>query len=268
MLNLKPHWMVLLGMLLAVTVHAASTPNDAEVRKKLVRAILATGEEQQNLLGELGDSGSRTVSDVLTAWPRDEIMIHEAPDGSQIPAVLGEEEDEEGNVAATRIDNGEPLKDESGTALRFSTVMVTTAETDAPLRKAIQTVLDTLALADPDPNVRRSAILKLGNSQKPENIPVLKDRLEKESDAHTKETIAEAIALLQLNDPDPAVQIAAASMLGNMQSIGSLETLKRLAESENLKPEVLDAAKKAVAAIQSHISKVNFVGTIFRGLSL
>lgn len=269
MLNLKPHWMALLGMLLSLTVQAASPDNsDTDIRQKLVQAVLATGEEQQSLLLELGDTGSKIVGDVLTAWPRDEIMLYEAPDGSQIPAILNEEEDDEGNVAATRIDNGEPLKDESGTALRFSTMMVTTAETDADLRKVIQQVLDSLALADADPNIRRSAILKLGNSQKLENIPVLEARLAKESNKHVKETIDESIALLQLGDADSSVQIAAVKKLGAMQSIGSLENLKRLADSENIKSELLTATKKAIADIESHISKVNFFGTIFRGVSL
>jgi len=269
MLNLKPHWMALFGALLALVAQAATpSADDVAVRKKLVQAVLSSGTEQQALLLELGDTGSGIVGDVLTAWPRDQVMIFEAPDGTKIPALLSEEEDDDGKVAATRIDNGEPLKDEAGTILRFSTLEVTTAETDADLRKVIQQVTDSLALAAADPNVRRSVVLKFGNSQKPQYIPVLEARAQKESNEAVKKSIAEAIALLQLGDSDKAVQIAAIENLGRMQSIGGLENLKRVAAAENVDAEVLAAARKAIAAIESHISRVNFFGTIFRGVSL
>src|SRR5690349_6131545 len=190
--NLKPHWMALLGVLLAITVQAASpTTSDTEVRQKLVQALLSTGTEQQNLLLELGDTGAKIVGDVLTAWPRDQVMIFDAPDGAKIPALVGDEEDADGKVTATRIDTGELLKDEAGAARKFSTTEITTAETDGALRKVIQQVRDSLALANPDPNVRRSAILKLGNSQKEQNIPILEARLAKETNKEVKHTIAE-----------------------------------------------------------------------------
>jgi urea transport system permease protein len=266
--NLKPHWLALLGVLLALTVHAASpTSNDAEVRQKLAQAILSTGPEQQAMLLELGDTGSKVVGDVLSVWPRDQVMIFDAPDGAKVPALIGDEEDADGKVAATRVDTGEPLKNETGAVMRFSTTEITTAETDAALRKVIQRVLDTLALANPDPNVRRTAILKLGNSQKESSIPILEARLAKESDPDVKHTIAEAIALLQLASTNPAVQIVAVQSLGEMQTIGSLENLKRLAAAGNLTPDVLAATKKAIADIEIHISYVNFFGTIFRGVS-
>jgi urea transport system permease protein len=266
--NLKPHWMALLGVLLAITIQAATPTSDAEVRQKLVQALLNTGTEQQDLLIELGDTGSKIVGEVLAAWPRDQVMIFEASDSSKIPALVGEEEDADGKVTATRIDTGEPLKDEAGAARKFSTTEITTAETDTALRKVIQQVRDTLALANPDPNVRRTAILKLGNSQKESSIPILEARLAKESDQKVRHTIAEAIALLQLASTNPAIQIAAVQSLGEMQTIGSLENLKRLAATGNLTPDVLAATKKAIADIQSHISWVNFFGTIFRGMSL
>jgi urea transport system permease protein len=265
---LKPHWMALLGVLLAITIQAATPPTDAEVRQKLVQALLSSGTEQQDLLRELGDTGSKIVGDVLAAWPRDQVMIFEAADSSKIPALVGEEEDADGKVTATRIDTGEPLKDEAGAVRKFSTTEITTAETDTALRKVIQQVRDSLALANPDPNVRRSAILKLGNSQKEQNIPILEARLAKETHKDVKHAIAEAIALLQLGSTNPAVQIAAIQKLGEMQSIGSLESLKRLSATEDLKPGVLAATKKAIADIEVHISYVNFFGTIFRGLSL
>jgi len=47
---------------------------------------------------------------------------------------------------------------------------VTPADTDTNLRKVIQQVLDALSLSDPNPDARRSALLKLGNTQKAQYI--------------------------------------------------------------------------------------------------
>jgi len=38
------------------------------------------------ILKQLGDSGSKLVRDVLTAWPRDQVILVDAADGSKVPA--------------------------------------------------------------------------------------------------------------------------------------------------------------------------------------
>ncbi len=89
------------------------------------------------------------------------------------------------------------------------------------LRSSIQQSMDTLALAAANPDERNSAVLKLGNSQKPRYIPILQARLAKETDPAVRRSLNEAIALLQLADPDPKVQIAAVQHLAELKSIGS-----------------------------------------------
>jgi len=132
----------------------------------------------------------------------------------------------------------------------------------------IQHALDSLELSDPDPDERSSAVLKLGNSQKLQNIPILQERLELEKNPEVKQTIHEAIALLQMNDPDANVQVAAIKALGDMEAIGALDNLKQLTTVTNENAVVLAAARRAIKTIEGHITTVNFVGTIFRGLSL
>jgi urea transport system permease protein len=246
----------------------SSIETDVEIRKKLAAAVLSKGEEQQAILKQLGDSGSKLVRDILTAWPRDQVILVDAADGSKVPAVLEEERDAEGKVRATRIDNGGFINDDNGKPRRFSATDVTPADTDTNLRKVIRQVLDALSLSDPNPDARRSALLKLGNTQKAQYIPVLQDRLVKEKDPNVKKTANEAIAVIQLADADPKVQIAAVQVLGGMKSIGCLDNLKRLAVNKSTKPEVLQATNRAINAIENHIAGVNFFGTVFRGLSL
>jgi urea transport system permease protein len=254
------------GFLLpAVTIRADDAP---AIRQKIAQAIVSEGAGQQKLLDELSDSGgSKQIRDVLIAWTRDSVFLYDSG-GVKVPVLLEDQQDADGKARAVRIDNGQILKDEKNQDLHFAANDLSSAETDARLRSAIQLTLDALALSDSNPDTRRSAILKLGNSQKLKNIAILQTRQAKETDPSVKKTLHEAIALLQLGDPDAAVQIAAANQLGALQSMSGLDTLKKLAAGKTGNPDVAQAVNKAIDAIQSHMGVVNFFGTIFHGLSL
>jgi urea transport system permease protein len=247
---------------------APATNDDPLVRQKLSQAILSEGAEQQKLLNDLGDTGSKIASDVLFEWTRDGVYFYTAPDGSKIPVLLEDQQDTDGKARAIRIVDGQPVKDADGKDLRFLDSDLTSAETDMRLRATIQQTLDTLALTDPDPDARNSAVTKLGNSSKASYIPILQGRLAKEKNAHVKKTINEAIACLQLNDTNPAVQIAAVKQLAALNSIGSLDNLNHLAANTGSNPQLVAAIKGAVSSINNHITWVNFFGTIFHGVSL
>jgi urea transport system permease protein len=262
-----------LKLILAIACAAASTTavhadDEAAVRQKLCHAILAEGPEQQQLVGELADTGSKLAHDVLIAWTRDSVYLYDVGDGHKIPVLLEDQADAEGKARAIRIDDGKFLTDDKKQELRLSATDQTSAETDNALRTVIRQTLDMLALADPDPEARASAVSKLGNSQKLKYIPVLQARRAKETDTMVRKFIDEAIAMLQLGDPDPKVQIAAAQQLAALKSIGSVDMLAAVEENKALPPEVTRAAKLARNSIAGHIEAVNFFGTIFRGLSL
>jgi urea transport system permease protein len=244
-----------------------ATP-DAAIRQKLVQTILSEGQAQQKLLNELAESGAKIVHDVLTAWTRDGVYLYDGPDESKIPILLDDQLDGEGKARAIRIIDGEFVKDASGKELRFASADLNNAETDMRLRSSIQQSMDTLALAAPTPEERNSAVLKLGNSQKPRYIPILQARLAKETDAGVRRSMDEAIALLQLADPDPKVEITAVQHLAELKSIGSVDNIKGLMKKPSCPADVVKACQRAANVIERHISFVNFIGTIFHGLSL
>jgi urea transport system permease protein len=246
---------------------SAAEGNDAAARRLLAQAVVSTGPAQQKLLAELGDSGSPAVRDLLAAWTRDEILIYEAPDGSHVPVVLEEQQDAAGKARAVRIDNSQYLTDAQHHELRFAAGDLNAGDSDMRLRSAIQQALDSLTLADPDPDARRSAAVKLGNSQKKQYIPILQARLGREPDAAVRKAIDESLALLQLGDADPAVQVAAIKRLAALQALGSVDALRH-AVAASTDPGVKDAGQRAIQSIDQHISTVNFFGTIFRGISL
>jgi urea transport system permease protein len=246
---------------------AASGESEMATRAKLSQAILADGAEQRKLVGDLADSGSRLVHDVLSAWTRDSVFLYDTG-SAKVPVLLEDQTDADGRARAIRIDDGKFLVDGKNKELRFGANDLNSADTDAALRAVIQQALDSIALADPDPDVRASAVLKLGNSQKLKYVPVLQARLAKETDSGVRRVIAEAIAMLQLGDPDANTQTSAAVALGTLKAIGSREVLNHFCESKSAAPDAVKAARHSISQIEEHISGVNFFGTIFRGLSL
>jgi urea transport system permease protein len=261
----------LAGLLCAVLVGQcaarADDANDIAVRQRLAQTLVSEGAEQQKNLTDLADTGSKVVRDVLIAWTRDGVFLYEAPD-AKIPIVLEDQLDADGKARAVRIADGQFLKDSDGHELHFGPTDLTPVDTDMRLRSAIQQTLDALALSDPDPEARRSAILKLGNSGKEKNIVLLQARLAKETDTEVKKSLNEATALLQLASADASVQISAVKKLTELNAIGCLDGLKRLAAAPQNNPALTREIKIAVSSIEQHISRVNFFGTIFRGLSL
>jgi urea transport system permease protein len=258
----------MVGRALSANPAPAPLADDASIRPLLVQTILSSGQTQSGLLGELAETGSKVVHDVLTAWTRGEIYLPAAPDGSKIPVLLDEQLDASDRARAIRIDSGRFLLDATGRESRFRANDLEAADTDMRLRRAIQLTLDMLALSSPNADIRLSAATKLGYSQKSQYIALLEHRLLKEPDAGVQRVMHESVALLQLGDADPAVQIAAAQALARLNDIGALDTLKRLAANRTLKPATANAMKAAVSSIEGHITDVNFVGTIFHGISL
>ena len=258
------------GLFLGCFSAHAQTPPDDAIRQKLVQTILSEDEAQQKLLGELADSGAKVVRDVLTAWQRDSVYLYEDPAsaGAKVPILLEDQQDAEGKARGIRVIDGKFVKDAAGKELRFASSDLNTAETDMRLRSVIQQSVDTLALASANPEERNSAVLKLGNSQKPRYIPILQNRLTKETNVEVRRSLDEGIALLQLADNDPKVQIAAVQHLAQLKSIGSLDNIKNLMNKPGANGDVVKACQNAANVIENHISFVNFIGTIFHGLSL
>jgi urea transport system permease protein len=240
---------------------------DSTVRLKLTQTILSEGDARTKLLNELSESGSKFVGEILTDWTRDEIYLYSAPDGTKVPMLLEEQQDAAGKQRGIRIDNGEFVKDAQGADLHFDSNDLDTADADMRLKSTIRQTLDLLALNAPDPGSRSDAIQKLGKSQKPEYLPILEARLQKETDASVKKSLNIGIATLKLASPDPAAQLAAIKSLGTLHAIGALDDLQHIGSVSKDKPEVLAAVKEATDAINGYLSWVNFYGTIFRGLS-
>jgi len=256
---------LLLLVLLAIPALAADDP---AVRQLLCKAILSEGPEQGKLVAALADTNSDLVRKVLVAWPNDGVYLIDDGHGQNIPVMLEDAQDADGKQKAVRIDTGDYLKDASGKAEAFFANDLNSVDCDMRLKKAIKDTLDLMTLNDPDPEARRSAVMKLGMIQNPAYVAILQARIPKETDRHVQEALSEAIAIIQLKNPDPAIQIPAIQTLGAAASIASRDVLAAVVEDKSSTPDEVKAAEKSLALIENHIGRVDFFGTLFRGLSL
>lgn len=258
---------LLLFLLLCLSLadtSAADTP-----RQIVAKAILEEDTEKKiAIINSLIGNSDPLIKTLFDAWKEDAIYLYKA-EGSEvaIPVTVGEEKDAEDKQAATRLDDGQSLKDAEGRPLRIIASDFDTAEHDSTIRVAMKGVLDLLALAAPDREKRIQAIGTLGMAQEQEKLPALLAAQQKETDGKVKRALKEAIALIQLKDEKPEVKIAAIETLGEMGSIPSRDFLTALKAESADQPAVLKAIDAAQVQIASHIRTVDAVGTGFRGLS-
>ena len=238
-------------------------------RQTIAKAILEEDTEKKNaLITSLAGQTDPVIPVLLNAWKSDAIYLYKLDDDHKVPVTLVDGKDGDDKQAALRVEDNQPLKDKDGQPVRVVASDLDAAEHDSNLRTVMKGVLDLLSLTDPDRQHRIEAIKTLGMSQEVEKLPALLKLQQTEKDGAARHALDEAIALIQLKDEKPEVQIAAAKALGAMGSISSRDFITQLAKDSADKPAIVKAAKDAEAAIASHITMVNIASAAFHGLSL
>jgi urea transport system permease protein len=240
-------------------------------RAVIQKAILAeNAAEQRQLIGSLAGQGDPAIPALLNAWRTDALFLYAAADGAKIPVQLTGAKDANDAQAALRVDNGEPLKDAAGQPLRLVAGDLTAVEHTSALRRAMKAVLDLIDLAAADPAKRVRAIQTIGQAQDAEKLPAIQNRLADEKEPQVIFVLREASALIRLKDPSDDVKLGALGELAELHTISSTDFLKTALKDATTrqKPQLVAAANAALAAVASHKAKVDFVGTLFRSLSL
>lgn len=265
-----PLWIVsLICTFVLLLGQRAQAEEPAAIRATVVKAILTEDTaEQANLVRGLAGTGGTLASSLLTLWKEGGIYIY-GEEAARVPVTLFGDKDDDGAQGALKVLDEKPLLDGDGKALRLKVADLETAETDSQLRRAMKDVTDLAALSDPDAKKRELAVQSVGNAQDLTKVPVLEARLKVETDPKVQRLIREAIAITNLTETDVKKRIAACEELGAMASLSSQDALKRVqAEAEKSGgKELAAAAAAALTKIASHVTTVNTVGTLFRGLS-
>ncbi|HVY68280.1 MAG TPA: urea ABC transporter permease subunit UrtB [Verrucomicrobiae bacterium] len=262
--------LVLSLLLLASLARAAETN---QYRASLIEAVLSEDEGHQiEVVKKLSEATDPLVEQGLIAWRQGGIFLYET-NNAKIPFILDAQTDGEGKAKGIGLVDGGFLKDGTGKPLAFAANDLTPVDNSSKLRKAIKTTLDLFALANPDPHMRRDAVVKLGQEQNTEYLPFFEARQGKESVAEVRKALLEAVAVTQIMDDNPAVRVPAINRLGELRSINSLNFLQKLETDAKAKPEkfgdeTIKAVHATVIRIQDYIWWGNLFGTAFRGLSL
>jgi urea transport system permease protein len=256
------------GMNPAATV--AQDAAAAKTRETIAKAMLsADSDEQSSLIRGLVVDGGPLAAELLQLWKEGGIYLFKDAADQRVPVTLSESKDAEGKQQLLQFTNNQPLKDAAGAMIAVDASTLEVAETDSGIRKAMKDVIDMAALADPDPKQRVKAVQKVGLEQNPAKLATLQTRQAVEKDSAVLDALVEAVALTQLRSSDMPSRIEACKKLGDLGSIPAQDALKTVAaEAEKAgQPLVAEAAKDALAKIASHLTVVNTVGTMFRGLS-
>jgi urea transport system permease protein len=250
----------------------ASVPA-SQARSNLVQAILAEDLSRQvELIKTLSETTDPLVEQALTSWRQGGVFIYETNE-ARIPFLLDAQTDTDGKAKATQIADGEFLKDGAGKAMLFLASDLTAVDTSSKLRKAIKTTLDLFALGNPNPKMRRDAVIKLGQEQNADYLPYFQFRLQTERSPEVTKALHEAIALTHISSEEETVRVKAIEELGRMRSINSLSFLEQLetdakAKRDKFGEATLTAVHQTVVSIRDYIRWGNLFGTAFRGLSL
>ncbi len=245
-------------------VQAQETP-----RQVIAKAAVQEDDEKKvELINSLIGNTDPIIKTLFNAWKEDAIILYKA-EGAETatPVLVTEEKDAEDKQAAFLVSDATPLKDAEGKPLRIVVSDYDAAGHDSNIRGAMKGVLDLLALTDPDPAKRIQAISTLGMAQETEKLAALQKLQTTEKSGKVLRALREAIALIQLKSEDPKERVAAVETLGELTSIPSRDFLKQAVIDNPEQPDLIKAAGKAQAAIASHITTVDAVGTGFRGLS-
>jgi urea transport system permease protein len=259
---------LLLG--LAFSSSCLAQAAEKSIRETIAVAIVAaTPDEQKEIILTLKLKPSLESLTWFDKWKAGEIFLLDDA-GVITPVLLTGTADGYGTFETIKLSDGTPYKAADGKAVRINPKEVEAAETDSGLRRAMKEVSDLAALANPDPAKRLRAVADSAIGQNVDKLPALQVLQKSEKDAKVMRVLEESIALIQLKSKISADRTAACKKLGELGSIAAQDPLKVLLKEATVAKDasIVVAAQNAISAIAAHVSRINAVGTAFRGISL
>lgn len=264
------------AVLLMLMVGRASAGAAAEaqmLRTEMVKAMLSEDlEVQKEILKKFTETQDSWVQKGLAAWREGSVYLFETNDNKRVFILDSVGTDIKGQQKGVDLLTGEAFKAADGKVLSFIPQELTPIDTNSKLRKAIKDLLDVYSLSNPNRNMRRDAILKLGLDQNMESLPTLEARLKTEHEPMVVKAIREAISMVMLSSDKLEDKVKAVRELGELRSQNGFELLKRILSGAKKNPtsvpaELKKETEKAVLVIESYMWWGNLAGTFFRGIS-
>ena len=141
------------------------------------------------------------------------------------------------------------------------------------LRRYLRGLVAGWRLRDADPDNRIAAVRAVAAAADSSLGPLLRERLDVETEADVRGAIVTALTVFDLDSPDEATRLAAiAASHGNLDGTVRMKLTALASDSADAGPvhseAVRDAAKDALAAIERTVVRFQTVETILFGLSL
>jgi urea transport system permease protein len=135
------------------------------------------------------------------------------------------------------------------------------------LRGTLLEALGRLGLFSKDAEQRRRAASALLSGASPEAAPLLREAISKETDSGVRALMQTALAAAEITDPDKAKRLAAIAALATSTDLNARGLLQRQSTTDT-DADVRQAAAAAVKSVEGRLVWIDFVASIFQGLSL
>jgi urea transport system permease protein len=242
----------------------AQTEKDASFQTALAELRDADYADKEAIVERLIQSGHSSTRAVLNAFREDRLFFRN--DNQAIFLVKSTE----GDPASLELVDPITLKD----AGALPADQLTKIGTNNRLRRVLRTTVARYGLSSPDAAVRGDAVRDLLRSLDDENIAMLRELGNTESDPQVKKEIATGIALSELDGTDRDKRIAAIAVLRESLNPDVRNKLAALSEKSadgsftESDEKVRAAAASAVKNIDQWRLLYSGIETMFFGLSL
>ena len=137
------------------------------------------------------------------------------------------------------------------------------------LRAAVAGALSGLQLLAPQRTVRLEAAQALQKAVDPAQLPLIRTALARENDAQIKQLLQVLIASANLHAPDASTRKAAVQALAGSSDARLLPVLQAMLEKGGEPDESVQlAAIETMRQIKGRVSRMEFAGNVFYGISL
>ena len=142
------------------------------------------------------------------------------------------------------------------------------------IRGALEGAIAALKLISPERQERLAAAKAVADDASEEMLPLIKNALEKESDAEVKALLVQARAMIEIKSSDATVRRAAVKLLGETKVPQAKQILLILLQKNSDgsfgEPDagVRDAAQEAIRTIELSFIVPQLLGALFSGVSL
>jgi urea transport system permease protein len=136
------------------------------------------------------------------------------------------------------------------------------------LRRQLRGLIASRQMANPDPGVRLRAVESLVEAGDPQLRELIAARVAVETDSTIGEALTVALAVFDLDSPDPAVRLAAIKASGTNLHPAVRTKLTYITGDDTLSADMRDAARAVLVELEERVARYQLLETLFFGLSL